>query len=98
MKKLTAFIVAAFLSVVLSYAQKSSYVNFPIQMGSKLDLSGSSEVVEARTERSAEYKFSDGRVVTENAFSPIHFRNKENKWQRITNRFVEQDEIGRAHV
>jgi gliding motility-associated-like protein len=77
-----------FLSMALSiHAQKSLYQNTNLGSGSKLDLSLAEEDLHSRKERTAVYKFPDGRVVTQNSLSPIHFKNENGEWMPITRSF-----------
>ena len=77
-----------FLCLTLSIqAQKSLYQNTNLGGGSKLDLSRAEEDLNSRKERTAVYKFPDGRVVTQNSFSPIHFKNENGEWMPITRSF-----------
>ena len=77
-----------FLSMALSiHAQKSLYQNTNLGSGSKLDLSLAEEDLHSRKERTAVYKFPDGRVVTQNSLSPIHFKNENGEWTPITRSF-----------
>jgi gliding motility-associated-like protein len=77
-----------FLSMALSiHAQKSLYQNTNLVSGSKLDLSLAEEDLHSRKERTAVYKFPDGRVVTQNSLSPIHFKNENGEWMPITRSF-----------
>ena len=81
-------IVLFFLCLTLSIqAQKSLYQNTNLGSGSKIDLSQAEEDLHSRKERSAVYKFPDGRVITQNSFSPIHFKNENGEWMPITRSF-----------
>jgi gliding motility-associated-like protein len=77
-----------FLCLTLStQAQKSLYQNTNLGSGSKIDLTLAEEDLNSRKERTAVYKFPDGRVVTQNSFSPIHFKNENGEWMPITRSF-----------
>jgi gliding motility-associated-like protein len=77
-----------FLCLTLStQAQKSLYQNTNLGSGSKIDLTLAEEDLNSRKERTAVYKFPDGRVVTQNSFSPIHFKNENGEWMPITGSF-----------
>jgi hypothetical protein len=81
-------IILFFLCLTLSIrAQKSLYQNTNLGSGSKLDLTQAEEDLHSRRERTAVYKFSDGRVVTQNSLSPIHFKNENGEWMPITRSF-----------
>ncbi|MFA9221048.1 MAG: hypothetical protein ACEQSL_07665, partial [Sediminibacterium sp.] len=77
-----------FLCLTLSVqAQKSLYQNTNLGSGSKLDLTQAEEDLHSRSERTAVFQFSDGRVVTQNSLSPIHFKNENGEWMPITRSF-----------
>ena len=87
MKK-SQIIILFFLCLSLSIqAQKSLYQNANLGSGSKLDLTQAEEDLHSRRERTAVFKFSDGRVVTQNSLSPIHFKNENGEWMPITRSF-----------
>lgn len=66
-------------------AQKSLFQNFNLGFGEAPDLSKAEEDLSARSANTACFRFADGRVVTKNSFSPIHFKNANGEWQRISN-------------
>ena len=68
-------------------AQKSLFQNFNLGVGKAPDLSGAEEDLSVRDEYTACFRFPDGRVLTKNSFSPIHFKNENGEWQRITQAF-----------
>jgi len=84
----TLAIVLGFLCMFLSvHAQKNLYENTSLGSGSKVDLSDAIEDVEARTECTALFRFSDGRIISKNSYSPIHFKNENGEWMPITRSF-----------
>lgn len=76
----------------IAAAQNNYYLNAPIGSGTKLDLSYASENLNARTEHGAVFQFPDGRVVSQNSFRPIHFKNAKHEWQRIGFKFHQNSE------
>lgn len=70
------------------HAQKNLYQNTSLCNSAKLDLSDAFEEVEARTERTSLFRFSDGRIISKNSFSPIHYKDENGKWQPITKNYV----------
>ena len=69
------------------FAQKNLFQNTNLGSESKLDLSEAEEDLHARKERSAVFKFPDGRIITQNSLSPIHFKNENGEWMPITRSF-----------
>ena len=77
-----------FLCMFLSLnAQKNLYKNTSLGSGTKVDLSNAIEEVGARTECTALFRFSDGRIISKNSYSPIHFKNEKGEWMPITKNY-----------
>lgn len=70
------------------HAQKNVYQNTSLCNSTKLNLSDAIEEVEARSERTSLFRFPDGRIISKNSFSPIHYKDENGKWQPITKDYL----------
>jgi len=87
MKKTLNLILGFFCMFFSLHAQKNLYQNTALGNSAKVDLSDAIEEVEARTERTSLFRFSDGRIISKNSFSPIHYKDESGKWQPITKNY-----------
>ena len=58
--------------------------------------SGTSDLVERRTESSRTFRNADGTYTTESFSGPIHFRDSDGVWQQVDNRLIPSERLGYA--
>lgn len=67
--------------------QNSYYLNSPLSQANSIDWNNAEEQLHERKEYSAVFHFPDGKVISKNSYSPIHFKNEKGEWAAITANF-----------